>query len=89
MDAQLRRSGREDAVAVKDLETQFAEVVERVSNLTAENRGLKRLVRKLEHELTEARREAKGMHLFHGKRMHIKEKIEKILSALETVGTSE
>ncbi len=74
---------------MKDLETQFAEVVNRVSSLTAENRGLKRLVRKLERELDEARREAKGMHLFHGKRMHIKEKIEKILSVLETVGTNE
>ena len=89
MDAQLGCSGRDDAVAVKDIETQFAEVVKRVSNLTAENRGLKRLVRKLEQELEAARREAKGMQLFHGKRMHIKEKIEKILSALDTVGSRE
>jgi len=70
---------------VKDLEKNFAEVEKRVQALVAENRGLAGRVRELEHELAQARREAQELQNFHGKRMHIKEKIERILQSMEAV----
>ena len=70
---------------MKDLEKNFAEVEKRVQALVAENRGLAGRVRELEHELAQARREAQELQNFHGKRMHIKEKIERILQSMEAV----
>lgn len=68
---------------MKDLEAKFAEVEKRVKALVDENKGLKERALELEQELARARREAQELQNFHGKRMHIREKVERILSALE------
>ena len=70
---------------LKDIETKFAEVEKRVQALVAENKVLTGRFRELEHELAQARREAQELQNFHGKRMHIKEKIERILQSMEAV----
>ena len=69
---------------MKDLETKFAEVEKRIGALVAENKVLMGRVRELEHELTHARREAQELQNLHGKKMHIREKVERILHSLET-----
>ncbi len=68
---------------MKDLETKFAEVEKRIGALVAENKVLMGRVRELEHELTHARREAQELQNLHGKKMHIREKVERILHSLE------
>jgi predicted nucleic acid-binding Zn-ribbon protein len=74
---------------MKDLEAKFAEVEKRIQALVTENKGLAGRVRELEHELAQARREAQELQNFHGKRMHIKEKIERILQSMEAVKEKE
>ncbi len=71
---------------MKDLEKKFAEIEKRVAGLVDENRGLKGRIRELEQELTQAREKAREWEHFHGKRLHIKEKIERVLAALDTAG---
>jgi predicted nucleic acid-binding Zn-ribbon protein len=71
---------------VKDLEDKFVEVEKRVKALVSENADLKKRVSGLERELTAARRESRELENFHGKRLHIREKIERILHALEAAG---
>ncbi len=70
---------------MKDLEARFTEVERRVRSLVQENRDLTGRVSELERELAQARREAQEMEHYHGKRMHIKDKVERILSALEGI----
>jgi hypothetical protein len=74
---------------LKDIEAKFAEVEKRVQDLVSENKGLAGRVRELEQELAQARREALELQNFHGKRMHIKEKIERILQSMEAVKEKE
>ncbi len=78
-----------EAVNDKDIEAKFAHVEKRVQALVSENKGLTGRVRELEHELAQARREAQELQNFHGKRMHIKEKIERILQSMEAVKEKE
>jgi multidrug resistance efflux pump len=66
-----------------DLEEKFAEIEKRVRVLVTQNRQLQARVKELEKELTLARREAQQYEHLHGKKLHIKEKIEKILQSLE------
>lgn len=61
----------------------FAEVEKRVGGLVQENKALKSRVAELERELEVLRREANELRHFEGKRLHIREKIEKILGMLE------
>ena len=89
MDAQLREQEGKGAIAVKDIEAKCKEIEKRVGSLVTENRGLKRRVRDLEQELAKVQREVNDFQLFHGKRMHIKEKIEGILNALDTIKAKE
>jgi cell division septum initiation protein DivIVA len=70
---------------LKDLEARFAEVEKRVQSLVQENRALAKRISGLERELAQARREAQEMEHFHGKSMHIRDKVERILSALEGI----
>jgi len=70
---------------LKDLEARFAEVENRVRSLMQENHDLTRRVSELERELARARREAQEMEHYHGKRMHIRDKVERILSSLEGI----
>ena len=66
-----------------DLENKFAEIEKRVRLLVAQNRQFKARVSELEKELTQARREAQQFEHLRGNKLHIKEKIEKILESLE------
>ncbi len=74
---------------LKDLEARFAEVEERVRALVSGNKDLKKRVRELEDELARARHRLQELEHFHGKKMHVKEKIERILKALEALGAKE
>jgi predicted nucleic acid-binding Zn-ribbon protein len=78
-----------EAVNDKDIEAKFSQVEKRVQALVSENKGLTGRVRELEQELAQARREAQELQNFHGKRMHIKEKIERILQSMEAVREKE
>jgi cell division septum initiation protein DivIVA len=71
---------------VKDLENKFEEVEKRVKSLISENRDLTKRVSELTQELSQARRETQEFENFHGKKLHIREKIERILQALEAAG---
>lgn len=67
-----------------DLENKFAEIEKRVRLLVTQNRQFKTRVSELEKELAQARREAQQFEHLHGKKLHIKEKIERILQSLES-----
>lgn len=69
---------------MKDLEDRFAEIERRVRLLAVENKDLRGRVSELENELAQARREAQQFEHLHGKKLHIKEKIERILQSLDT-----
>ena len=74
---------------MKDLEERFAEVEKRVKTLVAENRTLKGRIRELEQELVDVRQEAQKFSNLHGKQLHIREKVERVLHSLETLGMNE
>lgn len=74
---------------LKDLEDRFAEIEKRVRTLVTENKSFRGRIKELEHELAQARREAQDRELFNGKKLHIKEKVERILQSLETVNHKE
>jgi chromosome segregation ATPase len=74
---------------LKDLEDRFAEIEKRVRALVTENKSFRGRIKELEHELAQARREAQDRELFNGKKLHIKEKVERILQSLETVNHKE
>jgi chromosome segregation ATPase len=71
---------------VKDLEDKFAEVEKRVKSLVSENRDLAKRVSELTEELSRARRGSQELEDFVGKKMHVREKIERILQAFEAAG---
>ncbi len=71
--------------AVKRIETAFATVERRVEALVAENRGFKKRVRELEKELAEARRSSQDLEHFQSRRMHVREKVERVLQSLEAL----
>lgn len=71
---------------MKSIEERFAEAEKRVRALVSENADLRRQMKELERELARLRIEARDLQHFHGKRMHVREKIERILSALEAAG---
>jgi cell division septum initiation protein DivIVA len=71
---------------VMELEDKFVEVEKRVKALVTENRDLAKRVSELEQELSQARNESQELKNLHDKKMHIKEKIERILLALEAAG---
>ncbi len=68
---------------MKKIEDQFAELERRVRLLLADNARLSGTVRELEREIVELRREAQDLRRLEGSRTHIREKIERALSALE------
>jgi hypothetical protein len=69
-----------------DLEVRFGVIERRVKALVAENNGLKARLSELAEELAQAKRDALELEHFHGKKLHIREKIERILKQLDTVG---
>jgi len=74
---------------LKDLEEQFAEIEKRVRKLVIDNKNFKSRINELEQELAQVRREAQDLEHFHGKKLNIREKIERILHSLETVKEKE
>ena len=74
---------------VEGLEERFAEIEKRVKDLVTENRTLKGRIRELEQHLAEARKESLKFSNLHGKQLHIREKIERVLHSLESVGVTE
>lgn len=73
----------------KSIDERFAEVERRVRALVSENSALTRRVREQEEELVQLRREAQDLQHLHGRRMHVREKIERVLAALEEAGKDE
>jgi hypothetical protein len=71
---------------LKELETGFAEVENRVKALIEDKLRLKKRVAELEEELSLVRRKSEELEVFNGKRVYIREKIERILHSLEAVG---
>jgi predicted RNase H-like nuclease (RuvC/YqgF family) len=74
---------------LKSIEERFAEAEKRVRSLVSENTALKKRVREFEREIAQLRSEARDLQHFHGKRMHVREKIERILNALEAADRNE
>ncbi len=70
----------------KNIEEQFAEVEKRVRTLVSENSALSSRVRELEEELGRLRSESQDLQHLRGRRMHVREKIERVLAALEEAG---
>jgi chaperonin cofactor prefoldin len=68
---------------LKDLEDRFAMIENRVKMLVTRNKDLKNRIRELDQELAQVRRDVQNVEYFHGKKLHIKEKIERILQTLE------
>ncbi len=67
----------------KNIEEQFAEVEKRVRALVSENFALSRRVQEMEEELGRLRSESQDLQHLRGRRMHVREKIERVLAALE------
>jgi chromosome segregation ATPase len=78
----------QDDDAVKRIEAAFASVEQRVQALVHENKGLKKRVRELENELAQARRSSQDLEHLHSRRMHIREKVERVLQSLEALKDS-
>ena len=78
----------QDDDAVKRIEAAFTIVEKRVKALVTENRGLKKRVRELEGELAEARRSSQDLEHLNSRRMHIREKVERVLQSLEALKDS-
>jgi len=73
---------------MKDLEERFAEIERRVRPLVAENRSHKKRIRELEKELNQARCDVQKSAQFNDSKLHLRERIEKVLRALEAVGVN-
>ena len=71
---------------MKDIHDKFAVIEERVRALLAANEHLAARVSDLEEELAQARREARELEQFRGRKLHIRERIENILRTLESIG---
>ena len=71
---------------MKDLDDRFALIEKRVRALLSENNSLAARVGELERELAQARNEAREQGQFHDAKLHVREKIENILHALEAAG---
>lgn len=71
---------------MKELDEKFGMIEKRVRALLAENKNLAERISVLEQELLAARREAQQSEHHHARNMRIREKIENILHALETIG---
>jgi hypothetical protein len=70
---------------LKELEARFAEVEKRLRILIGDNGRLKKRVAELEKELAQARVTSEEFQNFQGKRLHVREKIEKVLRSLEAI----
>ena len=70
---------------MRDLADKFAEIEKRVKALVVENADLKKRAAELEQELATVRSDAQELENLHGKKTQIREKLERVLNALEAV----
>jgi chromosome segregation ATPase len=70
---------------LKDLDDKFGELERRVRALMAHNKSLAARIGELEQELLSVRREVKVAEHRHGKNQQIRDKIENILRALDSI----
>jgi len=82
-DMQARHQGGEDRVV--DFDEQFCMIEKRVRALIAQKTSLTARVKELEQELIQTRRMVREFEHYHSKELHIREKIEHVLNALESV----
>ena len=75
----------QDDNRVKDIEAAFATVESRVQAMATENRELKERLRVLEEELARARHSARDLEHLHSRRLHIREKVERVLQSLDAL----
>ncbi len=73
---------------MKNIEAGFSEIERRIKALNADNASLRKRVADLERELAQVRAVSGELQNFHGKRLHIREKIEKVLRSLESMDGS-
>ncbi len=81
------QASRSEKNLVNNLEARFGVIEKRVRALVEENNDLKARLSELEEELVQAKRDAQELEHFHGKVLHIREKIERVLQQLDSVGT--
>jgi chromosome segregation ATPase len=74
--------------ANKRIEADFAIVEQRVQALVAENGELKKRLRELEEDLAQARKSSQDLEHLHSRRVHIREKVERVLQSLEALKES-
>jgi len=74
-------------VNAKDLEEQFGVIERRIKAITSENRALTERIAELEREIAEARKDARTREHVSGITGQVRERIEKVLLSLETIGT--
>jgi TolA-binding protein len=70
---------------VKDLSVRFAEAERRVHDLVDENRRLRARLRDLEQEIAPARDAVRELEQLRGRQGQVRERLERILTALEAV----
>jgi|GEM_PF-6920197 len=73
-------------VVLKELDEKFRVIEKRVRALIAENKNLTDRIGNMEQELLAARREAQESEHHHDRNLRIRQKIENILHALESIG---
>ncbi|HUI46168.1 MAG TPA: hypothetical protein VL122_09340 [Nitrospirota bacterium] len=71
---------------MKELDEKFRVIEKRVRALIAENKNLTGRISNLEQDLLAARRDAQESEHHHGRNLRIREKVENILHALESIG---
>jgi len=81
------QASRGEKKLANNLEVHFGEIEKRVHALVAENKGLKVRLSELEKELAQAKREALELEHFQGKKLHIQEKIERVLQQLDAISS--
>lgn len=74
---------------MKELAAKFAEVERRVRRLVDENGRLRDQVRELEQQFAEARRDAQDLEQVQGRSAQVREKLARVLKALEALGSAE
>ena len=71
--------------ALNEIEEKFALLEKRVNMLVSQNKDLKARIKELDRELSQVRREARKLEGVQGEKLHIREKIERILKTLDNL----
>ena len=71
--------------ALNEIEEKFALLEKRVNMLVSQNKDLKVRIKELDRDLSQVRREARKLEGVQGEKLHIREKIERILKTLDNL----